>query len=179
MNASSWKPWSQAGCLVKTGKFVTMAQLLESHLPVKEPEIADFLLGNLNETMIKVINIGSGQYRKKAMVLVTGNNGWAGFGKSCAKNSKLAIAGAAKNARLNMFQIPVEEETAPPIVYEEYLGVEVVLGPDSAEMVASPMMKFILNLLGIKRGVAVSNIEKDTMLLIEALIAALKDLSNI
>ena len=179
MNLSAWKPRTPAGRLVKTWKITSMPELLDSNLPIKEPEIANFLLGNLIETTLRVINIGSGQYRRKAMVVVTGNHGWTGFGKSCGKNSKIAIAGAARNARLRMFRIPVQSETVPQIISGEYLDIEIFIGPGSEEMVASPMVKFILNLVGIRRGFAISNSEKDSMILIEALIEALREMSNL
>ena len=78
-----------------------------------------------------------------------------------------------------MFRIPVPSETVPQIIPGEYLDIEIFIGQGSEEMVASPMLKFILNLVGILRGFAISNSEKDSMVLIEALIEALSEMSNL
>ena len=143
-----------------------MQKYLDSNLRIEEPEIATILLGNLIETFFGVIKYGSDWYRRKTMVVVTGNNNWTGSGMSCGNNSKNAITGAARKARLR---------TNPRIISGNYIYIDVFIGPSSGEILASTILKFIVNLLGIRRRFAVSNSEMDTMILIAAHIEALRE----
>ena len=115
----SWIPKTKTGRLVKSGKIRTIDELLASKLPIKEPEILDKLVKNLVETTLKTMNIGSaGEYRRKAIVAVTCPDGYVGFGKKCDKNTKLAVAGAAKNARLKMFKFQPQNQTV-----KDHIGI--------------------------------------------------------
>ena len=174
MDLNQWKPKTQAGRLVKKGTITSMEQLKESKLPVKEPEIIEtFFKETIKETTLKVTNIGSGQYRRKATVCVCAN-GYAGFGRRCGENTKVAVAAALRNARLCMFKLPIQNQTMSDILSFEYCGVEVVLLPGDEDLVASPMTLFLLNFVGIFKGRVVSNSSKDNLLLLEALIGALR-----
>ena len=173
MNLSQWKPKTQAGRLVKKGSIVSMEQLMESNLTIREPEISEFLFKeNIRETTLKVLNIGSGQYRRKAVVCVYAE-GYVGFGRSCAKNTNLAVAAALRNARLAMFKLQVENQTVRKIHCSDSAGTEVLILPGDMDIIASPMIKFLLNFVGIFKGKVVTNSKKDNVPLLEALIGAL------
>ena len=114
---TSWKPKTPAGRIVKRGEVSTLKELRRLKLDVKEPEIIDHLYPDLQEEVLKISNIGQGQYRRKAFVIVGDGKGLLGLGRKCAGNNKEAIAGAKRNARLSLFQIEVpSNKTLPRIV---------------------------------------------------------------
>ena len=170
----SWIPKTKTGRLVKSGKIRTIDELLASKLPIKEPEILDKLVKNLVETTLKTMNIGSaGEYRRKAIVAVTCPDGYVGFGKKCDKNTKLAVAGAAKNARLKMLKFQPQNQTVPFFLAGEYGDVNISIAPANELLIASPMTRFVLNLVGVHRGIVTTNAENDNSMLLEAIISAL------
>ena len=94
------------------------------------------------------MNSGSaGQYRK-ALVAVTCTDGYIGFGKNCDKNTKLAVAGVAKNVRHRMFKFRPQNQTVPIFLTEEYGDVNISITPANELLIVSPMTRFVLNLVG-------------------------------
>ena len=114
---------------------------------------------------MKVTNIGTGQYHRKATVCVCAN-GYAGFGRRSGENTKVPVAAALRNARLTMFKLPIQNQTMSHVLSFEYRGVEVVLLPGDEDLVASLMTLFLLNFVGIFEGRVVSNSSKDNLLLL-------------
>ena len=177
MDLTQWQPKTKAGRLVKMGKISSWKELLESKLPIKEPEIAQRIFsGGITETTLKVMNIGSGEYRRKAVACVSAGDGYIGFGRRCAKTSQLAVEAASRNARLRVIQIQLVNGTVARDIEHEYAGTKVTILPSHDEIVGSPMAKFVLNFVGILKGKIITNSVKDNVCFLEALIGAIGNL---
>ncbi|PVX25799.1 MAG: 30S ribosomal protein S5, partial [Candidatus Bathyarchaeum sp.] len=148
-------------------KISSIEELFMEGLKIRESEIVDVLLPDLQE---EVINIGlvqkqtdAGEKSQFRAVVVVGNrNGYVGLGSGKAKQVRSAIEKAAVNARLNITPVRRgcgcwecgcgKHHSLPFQVSGECGGVEVVLipGPRGLGLVASEAAKVILGLAGVK-----------------------------
>ncbi len=107
----TWEPKTRLGKLVAEGKITSMAQALRSNLPLREPEIADALLGDtLQDEVIDVRMVqrmtDSGRRVKFSVMVAVGNeDGFVGIGTAKAKEVGAAIRKAIENAKLNIIEI--------------------------------------------------------------------------
>jgi small subunit ribosomal protein S5 len=153
--------------MILEGRISSIEEVFMDGSKIREPEIVDVLLPDLQE---EVINIGLVQKqsdageksRFKAMVAVGNRDGYVGFGSGKAKQVRTAIEKAAANARLNI--TPVRRgcgswecgcgkpHSLPFKVRGKCGGVEIVLvpGPRGLGVVASEAAKIILGLAGVK-----------------------------
>ena len=131
----------------------------------------------MTETYLKDLNLGSGENRRKAIVCVCAGDGYIGFGRRCAKTSKLAIEAALRNARLRIIRIHLVNGTVTRESEHEYGGTKVTILPSDDEFVGSAMAKFLLNFVGIQKGKIITNSERDNVCFLEALIGALEALA--
>ena len=177
-NCKEWKPKTPAGRIVKRGEVTSLQEFRRLKLELKEPEIVDKLFPNLREEVLKVTNIGHGQYQRKAYVVVSDGQGLIGLGRKCAGDDLEAINGAKRNARLSVFQL----EITPPVktvqrkVTGEFSGVEVTIEPFYKVILASPMIARILKLAGYDAALQTGNCNKATGPVIEAVFDALRKL---
>ena len=120
----SWVPKTKLGNLVKEGK-ITLEDIFNSGYKIKEPEIVDFLVPDLEERIMYIggsSGKGGGIQRRaarrtvrihksgrrinlSAMVVVGNKNGCIGIGFGRAATNKETLKKAARNARLNLFPI--------------------------------------------------------------------------
>lgn len=105
-----WKPKTRLGKLVLEGKITSMSQALRSGLPLREVEIVDMLLPDLEDEVIDVNMVqrmtDSGRRTKFRVVVVVGNkNGYVGIGQAKDKEVGMAIRKAVENAKLNIIEI--------------------------------------------------------------------------
>ncbi len=105
-----WEPKTRLGKLVAEGKITSMSQALESKLPLREPEIVDALLDNLEDEVIDVRMVqrmtDSGRRVKFSVMVAVGNgDGFVGIGTAKAKEVGMAIRKAISNAKLNIIEI--------------------------------------------------------------------------
>ena len=176
MSLKSWKPKTPAGRIVRRGEAKTLQDLRNRKLEIKEPQIIDLLYPNLKEEVIKVTNIGTGEYQRKAFVVVGDGNGLIGLGEKCAANSKDAIAGAKRNARLSVFKLDLpSSKTVPRPVSGQFGPVEVKLEPMIMHIFVQPMVVKILVLAGFESVLQTGNCENSTGALLEAIFDALKN----
>jgi len=56
-NVEAWKPKTKIGELVKSGQIKSIEQIFESGKPIKEVEIVDALLPNLEERVLEVASV--------------------------------------------------------------------------------------------------------------------------
>jgi small subunit ribosomal protein S5 len=163
----SWVPRTKLGKMVLDRKISSIEELFMEGLKIREPEIVDILLPDLQE---EVINIGLVQKQTdageksqfRAIVVVGNRDGYVGLGSGKAKQVRSAIEKAAVDARLNI--TPVRRgcgswecgcgkpHSLPFQVRGECGGVEIVLipGPRGLGIVASEAAKVILGLAGVK-----------------------------
>ena len=163
----NWIPRTRLGKMVLERKISSLEELFMEGLKIRESEIVDILLPDLQE---EVINIGLVQKQTdageksqfRAIVVVGNRDGYVGLGSGKAKQVRSAIEKAAVDARLNINPIRRgcgswecgcgKPHSMPFQVRGECGGVEVVLipGPRGLGIVASEAAKVILGLAGVK-----------------------------
>jgi len=162
-----WRPRTRLGKMIHEGQISSMEEVFMEGLKIREPEIVNVLLPDLQE---EVINIGLVQKqtdageksRFRAIVVVGNSDGYVGLGSGKAKQVRTAIEKGAIDARLNI--TPVRRgcgswecgcgkpHSLPFQVRGRCGGVEIVLipGPRGLGLVASEAAKIILGLAGVK-----------------------------
>ena len=103
----AWTPRTRLGKMIMEGRISSMEEVFMDGLKIREPEIVDVLLPDLEE---EVINIGLVQKqtdageksRFKAIVAVGNRDGYVGLGTSKARQVRNAIEKAALDARLKV-----------------------------------------------------------------------------
>jgi small subunit ribosomal protein S5 len=163
----SWVPRTRLGKMIIERKISSIEELFMEGLKIREPEIVDVLLPDLQE---EVINIGLVQKQTdageksqfRAIVVVGNRDGYVGLGSGKARQVRSAIEKAAVDARLNITPVRRgcgswecgcgKHHSMPFQVRGECGGVEIVLipGPRGLGIVASEAAKVILGLAGVK-----------------------------
>lgn len=108
--STGWIPKTKLGKLVYEGKITSMSQALATRLPLKEPEIVDRLLPNLEEKVVDIKMVqrmtDSGRRTKFSVTVVIGNrDGFVGIGRAKGKEVGPIIKKAIENAKLNIIEI--------------------------------------------------------------------------
>ena len=106
----TWIPRTKLGRMILDGQISSMEELFMEGLKIKEPEIVNTLLPNLQE---EVINIGLVQKQTdageksqfRAIVVVGNRDGYIGLGSGKARQVRSAIEKSAVNARLNIHPV--------------------------------------------------------------------------
>jgi len=162
-----WIPRTKLGRIIFEGNISSMEEIFAEGFKIREPEIVDALLPELQEEVIN-INLVQKQTdageksRFRAVVIVGNRDGYVGLGSGKARQVRTAIQKAAVDARLNI--IPVRRgcgswecgcdrhHSLPFQVRGKCGGVEVVLipGPRGLGIVASEEAKIILDFAGVK-----------------------------
>ena len=105
-----WEPVTRLGRKVRDGEIDTMADALNSGLPLKEPEVTDRLLPGLEDEVLDINMVqrmtDSGRRVKFRCVVVIGNrDGYVGYAEGRDDQVGAAIQKAIDIAKLNI--IPV------------------------------------------------------------------------
>jgi len=163
---SNWEPKTQLGKLVSNGTITTMNDALESGLPLREPEIVDALLPELEDEVIDVNMVqrmtDSGRRIKFVITVVVGNkNGFVGLGQAKGKEVGSSIRKAIENAKLEMIAIRRgcgswecgcgQPHTLPFAVTGKSGSVEVTFkpAPHGIGLATGDVAKKILSLAGV------------------------------
>ncbi len=164
--ALQWEPKTQLGQLVKAGEISTMNAALISGLPVREPEIVDILLPEIEDEVIDVKMVqrmtDSGRRIKFVITVVVGNkDGFVGLGQAKGKEVGSSIRKAIDNAKLNIIEIRrgcgswecgcKKPHTVPFAVTGKGGSVEVTFkpAPRGIGLATGDVAKKILNLAGV------------------------------
>ncbi len=164
---TEWVPKTKLGKLVAEGKIKTMDDALSSGLPIKEPEIVDVLLPDLEEDILEISMVqrvtDSGRRTKFRVTAVVGNrNGYIGVGTGKASQVAPAIQKAIEDAKINIFGVIRgcgswecgcgTAHSVPFKVSGECGSVKVTLipGPKGLGIVAADVAKRIIELAGVK-----------------------------
>lgn len=164
---TEWIPKTRLGKLVADGKIKTMEDALSSGLPIKEPEIVDVLIPELEEDILEISMVqrvtDSGRRTKFRVTAVVGNrNGYIGIGTGKASQVAPAIQKAIENAKINIFGVMRgcgswecgcgSAHSVPFKVSGECGSVKVILvpGPKGLGVVAADIAKRIIELAGVK-----------------------------
>jgi small subunit ribosomal protein S5 len=162
-----WIPRTRLGRMIQEGRIASINEVFAEGLPIREPEIVDALLPDLQEEVIN-INLVQKQTdagersRFKAIVAVGNRDGYVGLGSGKARQVRTAIEKAAVDARLKI--VPIRRgcgswecgcgktHSLPFQVEGRCGGVRIVIvpGPRGLGIVASEAAKVILALAGVK-----------------------------
>ncbi|MEM4724006.1 MAG: 30S ribosomal protein S5 [Candidatus Hadarchaeum sp.] len=109
-NIEQWQPRSSLGRLVKEGKITDISQILRAGKPIKESEIVDALVPNIQEEILEVTLVQrmhkSGRRVKYRVVAVVGNrDGIVGVGHASARDIGSSIKKAVNVAKLNVIEV--------------------------------------------------------------------------
>jgi len=108
--ASDWAPKTKLGKLVLKGDVTTLDDALATGYPLREPEIVDILLPELEDEVLDVNMVqrmtDSGRRVNFAITCVIGNrDGFVGLGRARGKEVGPAIRRAIDNAKINMIRV--------------------------------------------------------------------------
>lgn len=162
-----WIPRTRLGKMIQEGRITSIEEVFTEGLPIREPEIVDTLLPDLQEEVID-INLVQKQTdagersRFKAIVAVGNRDGYVGLGSGKARQVRTAIEKAAVDARLKI--VPIRRgcgswecgcgkvHSLPFQVEGKCGGVRIVIipGPRGLGIVASEVARVILALAGVK-----------------------------
>lgn len=161
----AWVPVTKLGRLVASGKITSIEQIYTYALPIKEYQIVDKLLPNLQEKVMAVLSVQkqtrAGQRTRMKVVMVLGDgNGHVGLGVKAAKELANAIRGAIIIAKLSI--IPVRRGYWGSNLGEPHslaaktsgkcgsVTVRLIPAPRGSGLVASIAVKRLLELAGIQ-----------------------------
>jgi len=162
-----WMPRTRLGKMIHEGRISSMEDVFREGTKIREPEIVDVLLPDLQEEVINISLVqkqtdAGEKSRFKAIVAVGNRDGYVGLGSGKARQVRTAIEKAAMDARLNI--TPVRRgcgswecgcgkpHSLPFQVQGRCGGVEITMvpGPRGLGVVASEAAKVILGLAGVK-----------------------------
>ncbi|RLI92191.1 MAG: 30S ribosomal protein S5 [Candidatus Altiarchaeales archaeon] len=164
---SEWEPKTALGKKVASGAIKSIDELMRYPNPIKEVEIIDTLLPDLDEEIIDVARVqrttDSGRRMRFRIVTAVGNrNGYVGVGKAKGKEAGPTIRKAIERAKLNIKRIKRgcgswecgcrEPHSVPFRVVGRCGSVRVVLSPapKGVGLVSGDIARKILALAGIK-----------------------------
>jgi len=166
-NVEAWKPKTKMGELVKSGQIKSIEQIFESGKPIKEVEIVDALLPNLEERVLEVASVqrmtkNSRKQKYRATVIIGDKNGHIGIGVGKDVEVKPAISSAVKDAKKKIISVPFGcgswecncglPHSLPIIVKGRCGTAEIILkpAPRGVGIVAGKTAKQVLELTGVK-----------------------------
>ena len=105
-----WIPKTRLGQMVLNGEITTMSDALATKLPLREPELVDILLPDLQDEVIDLNMVqrmtDSGRRVRFAVTCIVGNgDGFIGIGRAKGKEVGPSIRKAIDNAKLNIIEI--------------------------------------------------------------------------
>ena len=167
MNTIEWDPKTRLGKIIRSGKISNMKDALETGLPLREPEIVDLLLPDIEDEVIDVNMVqrmtDSGRRVRFVITVAVGNNdGYVGLGQAKGKEVGTSIRKAIENAKLNIIEIRRgcgswecgcgKPHTVPFAIKGKSGSVEIVFkpAPQGIGLATGEVAKKILKLAGIK-----------------------------
>jgi small subunit ribosomal protein S5 len=163
----NWEPRTKLGKLVLSKQITTMSDALKTGLPIREPEIVDILLPEIDDEVIDVNMVqrmtDSGRRVKFVITVAVGNkDGFIGFGQAKGKEVGSSIRKAIDGAKLNIIEIKRgcgswecgcgKPHTVPFSVKGKSGSVEITLkpAPSGIGLATGNVAKKILTLAGVK-----------------------------
>ncbi|MDX1611044.1 MAG: 30S ribosomal protein S5 [Candidatus Thermoplasmatota archaeon] len=164
---SKWQPRTKLGKRVHSGEVESLAQALETGLPLREPEIVDTLAPRLEDDVIDVNMVqrmtDSGRRVRFRVAAVVGNkDGIVGLGQTRGREVGPTIRRAIDNAKLNLIQVRrgcgswecgcYTPHTVPFKVTGKVSSVGVTLkpAPRGVGLAAGDIAKQVLTMAGIE-----------------------------
>ncbi len=105
-----WVPQTRLGTLVQEGQITSMDEVIGSGLPIRESNIIDILLPDLEDEVLDINMVqrmtDSGRRVKfRATVIVGNGNGFVGLGQAKDVQVGPAIRKAISNAKINIIRV--------------------------------------------------------------------------
>lgn len=162
-----WVPKTRLGHMVKEGQVTSIAEALQSGLPIKEYQLVDTLLPELKEEVLDINMVqrmtDSGRRVKFRAVVVVGNeDGYIGLGQGKDVQVGPAIRKAIDTAKINISNVKRgcgswecgcgTEHTVPFEVEGKMGSVKVILkpAPRGLGLSAGGKAKIVMQMAGIK-----------------------------
>ncbi|MFH0859615.1 MAG: 30S ribosomal protein S5 [Candidatus Altiarchaeota archaeon] len=162
-----WVPRTKLGLMVKNEELTSMIEVIHSGLPVKEFEIVDKLIPNLEEDIINVGRVqrvtDSGRRMRFRVVTAVGNqDGFIGIGHAKGKEAGPTIRKAIARAKMNIrnvkrgcgsWQCGCGNPHTVPFKIRGISGsvkVDLLPAPRGVGLVGGEIAKKVLKLAGIK-----------------------------
>src|SRR2546422_8227644 len=163
---SQWAPKTKLGRTVLGGEITTLADAIQTGLPIREPEIVDILLPETEDEVLDVNMVqrmtDSGRRVNFVITCIVGNkDGFAGLGRARGREVGPAIRRAIDNAKLNMIEIKRgcgswecgcgRAHSLPFLVRGSSGSVDVTLkpAPQGVGLAVGDVAKSVLRLAGI------------------------------
>ncbi len=123
---------------------------------------------------------GGKNLRFSAAVVVGNKNGKVGLGKGKAREVPLAIKKAVVDAKKNMIDVPIMNDTIPYYTIGKFGAGRVVLRPASpgTGVIAGGSVRVIMELAGIKNILTKSLKSKNVLTVARATIEGLREINN-
>ncbi|MFC7071287.1 30S ribosomal protein S5 [Halobaculum lipolyticum] len=191
-----WEPRTRLGRKVQEGDITTMEQALDSGLPLKEHQLVDQLIPDLEDEVLDINMVqrmtDSGRRVKFRCVVAIGNNdGFLGYAEGRDDQVGGAIQKAIEVAKLNMIKVDrgsgswedsaggVNSLTRTATGKAGSVEVEIKPAPQGLGLAAAPTVRNILELAGVQDAWTSSNGNtRTTVNLAKATFNALKNASQ-
>jgi len=149
-----------------------MAKVNVKRIKSSEIEFKDRLVSIQRVTKV---NKGGRTFSFSAIVVVGNENGIVGYGLGKAKEVTSAIAKGVDDAKKNLLEVPVINDTLPHAQTGKYSGAEVFIKPASqgTGVIAGGPMRAVLESVGVKNVLAKSKGSANPHSVVKATIDAL------
>lgn len=162
-----WVPSTGLGKMVSSGEITNIDEVLASGKPIKEPQIVDAFLPDLQDevldiTMVQRMTDSGRRVKFRAIVVVGNRNGYIGFGQGKDGQVGNAIKKGIDDAKLNLIKVRRgcgswecgcnEIHSVPMLVKGKAGSVRITLkpAPHGIGLVTGEVAKKVLELAGIK-----------------------------
>ncbi|MEM1657671.1 MAG: 30S ribosomal protein S5 [Candidatus Jordarchaeales archaeon] len=163
----AWKPKTELGKMVKEGYITSIDEIFAQGLRIKEPQIVDLLLPDLEDEVVGVSLVqkqtdAGERTRFKAIVAVGNKKGYVGLGTAKAAEIGPAIRKAMIDAKMNVTPVRLAcgswecscgTPHTLPFKVEGKAGsvrIKLIPAPRGLGLVTSDVAKIVLRLAGVK-----------------------------
>lgn len=166
-NPAEWKPKTKIGELVKKGEITSVEQIFNQGKPIKEVEIVDILLPNLEDKVIEIASVqrmtkNNRKQKYRATVIMGDRNGHVGIGVGKDVEAKPAIQTAIRDAKQHIISVNLgcgswecncgTRHSLPLITRAKCGSGDILLkpAPRGVGLAASATVRSVLELAGVK-----------------------------
>ncbi len=165
-NIEAWQPKTKIGSDVKGGKIVSIEQIFASGKPIKEVEIVNALIPDIESKILEVASVqrmtkNNRRQKYRATVVVGDRHGHVGIGTAKDVEVRPAVSAAIKDAKLKIISVPFgcgswecncgTNHSLPLRVSGKCGTSEIILkpAPRGVGVVANSVVKTVVELAGI------------------------------
>lgn len=166
-NIQEWQPKTKLGQMVKSGQITSIEQIFASGKPIKEVEIIDALLPNLENKVLEVASVqrmtkDTRKQKYRVTAVIGDRNGHVGIGVGKGTELRPSISEAIKDAKRRIMHVSFgcgswecncnTEHSLPVALRAKCGSMDIILkpAPRGVGIVAGPTAKDVLEFAGIK-----------------------------